>query len=106
MADVYLLHFEHPYWCKAQHYIGYTKFTAEERIREHLAGNGSKLVAYALAHGNTFECVLTEHYDTIPEARARERQLKAWHGLKSLCPKCKLKGGINATNSGKITAEL
>ncbi len=93
MAEVYLLHFEHPYWRKAQHYVGYTKFTAEERIREHQAGNGSKLVAYALAHGNSFELVLTEHYDAIPEARARERQIKAWHGLNRFCPKCKTKGG-------------
>lgn len=89
MAEVYLLHFDRPYWGSARHYVGYTKFTAAERIAQHRAGNGSKLVAYALAHGRQFECVLIEHYDTPQEARAREIQLKSWHGLKRLCPQCK-----------------
>ncbi|MDD5510458.1 MAG: GIY-YIG nuclease family protein [Dehalococcoidales bacterium] len=89
MADVYLLHFERPYWGKARHYVGYTKFTAAERIDTHRAGNGSKLVAYAMAHGNNFECVLTEHFDSPQEARARELQLKKRHGLNKLCPRCK-----------------
>jgi predicted GIY-YIG superfamily endonuclease len=89
MPDVYLLHFDRPYWTKARHYIGYTKFTAEERIAKHRDGNGSKLVAYALAHGINFVCALVEHFDTPQEARARELQLKANHKISRLCPKCR-----------------
>lgn len=93
MPDVYLLHFNRPYWCNAQHYIGYTKFTAEEHIATHRAGNGSKLVAYALAHGINFKCVLIEHFETCAKARERENQLKARHGPHGLCSICK--GKIN-----------
>jgi predicted GIY-YIG superfamily endonuclease len=89
MPDVYLLHFDRPYWARARHYIGYTKFTAEERITKHRAGNGSKLVAYALAHGANFEVAQVEHFDTIPEAREREKNLKARHGARKLCSVCK-----------------
>lgn len=88
MPDVYLLHFNHPYWSNARHYVGYTKFTTEERIATHKAGNGSKLVAYALAHGCLFDCVLVEHYDTCQQARTRENKIKRNSHFNRLCPIC------------------
>src|SRR4030043_1722208 len=89
MPNVNLLHFDRPYWVKAQHYIGYTKFTAEERIATHRNGNGSKLVAFALSHGCDCECVMVEHFDTCQAARAREKRLKRNGHLRDKCQICK-----------------
>jgi predicted GIY-YIG superfamily endonuclease len=102
MADVYCLHFLWPYWGKAQHYTGRTKFTAEERIEVHRSGKGSKLVAYALAHGNDFILAYKESFDTQHEAMIREHRLKKRHGgVKGTCPICnKLKKGKQQTCSG------
>ncbi len=95
MADMYLLHFERPYWGKARHYVGYTKFTAEERIATHRSGKGSLLVNYALnKKGIEFQLAFKETFDTCEEARKRERQLKQWHGLNRVCPIC-AKAGVN-----------
>lgn len=104
MAELYLLHFDRPFWARAQHYVGYTKFTAQERIDQHLNGNGSKLVAYALKQGCTFQCVLVERFDTPEEARKRERQLKARHGLKKICPLCR-EGGASGKTLQRNTAQ-
>lgn len=94
MAEVYILHFDKPYWNKCQHYIGYTKFTAEQRCAVHRgkAKNGSKpskLVQYALAHGNDFVIAYKEAFDDDWKARQRERQLKHSGHLARLCPVCK-----------------
>jgi predicted GIY-YIG superfamily endonuclease len=91
MADVYLLHFDKPYWRNCQHYIGYTKFTAEERITKHREGNGSKLVAYALRKGCDFTISLIEHYNTPEEARIREQQIKNRGHFDRLCIACRQK---------------
>lgn len=89
MTDIYVLHFNKPYWLNARHYVGYTKFTAAERIATHRSGNGSLLVKYALSKGLDFELAFAETYDTIPEARAREIALKKTHAIPRLCPICK-----------------
>ncbi len=100
MAEIYLLHFKKPYWKTCQHYIGYTKFTAEERCAVHRGTkkNGSKpsrLVQYALRHGNDFVIAHVETFDTDWEARQRERQLKRGGKLSRLCPMCNVKGGAS-----------
>jgi predicted GIY-YIG superfamily endonuclease len=89
MPDVYCLHFLEPYWGKAQHYVGRTKFTTEERVAIHRSGKGSRLVAYALDHGNDFVVSFKETYTTTHDAMIREHRLKMRHGgIKGLCPIC------------------
>lgn len=93
MAEVYILHFEKPYWKTCQHYIGYTKFTAEKRCAVHrgLEKNGSKpskLVQYALKKGIDFVIAHTEQFEEDWQARQRERQLKRNGHLSRLCPVC------------------
>jgi predicted GIY-YIG superfamily endonuclease len=95
MSDVYLLHFDKPYWNNARHYVGYTTKTAEERIAKHRDGTGSLLVNYAIQHGNDFKVAMVEHYDTKYEAVTREFELKNSHALARTCPICqanKVKG--------------
>ena len=92
MAEVYVLHFKKPYWKNCQHYVGYTKFTAEIRCAVHrgLHKNGSKpskLVQYALRHDNDFEIVHVEAFEEDWEARQREKRIKRGGG-KKLCPMC------------------
>jgi predicted GIY-YIG superfamily endonuclease len=90
MAFVYLLHFDKPFWSNAQHYVGYTKLPLQRRIRKHRNGTGSLLVRYALQKkGCKFKLAMSEEYPTPGEARERELQLKALHGLKKICPICK-----------------
>lgn len=93
MAELYLLHFKKPYWKTCQHYVGYTKFTAEERCAVHrgIKKNGSKpskLVQFALNNGIDFNIVYTESYKESWQARQRERKLKRNGHLKRLCPVC------------------
>jgi len=88
MASIYILHFNKPYWHNAKHYVGYTKFTAEERIAKHRNGNGSLLVSYALKHRCDFELSHDETFDTTQEARYRERQLKREGHLSRHCSIC------------------
>ena len=92
MPEVYLLHFNKPYWANARHYIGYTKFTAAERCKLHREGKGSRLVDYALRHGCAFVIAHAEHFETKQEARARERRIKKNGRIKNLCPICNKKG--------------
>lgn len=93
MAELYLLHFNKPYWTNCRHYVGYTKFTAEERCAVHrgVKKNGSKpskLVQYALRQGIDFVIAHVERFDTDWEARQRERKLKRGGKLSKLCPVC------------------
>lgn len=94
---VYQLHFDRPYWqagkARCQHYVGYTKRTVDERMAEHQAGKGSKLVAYALRRGIDFRVVLVEVYTDRQSARAREQQIKRNSCAKRLCPICQSEGG-------------
>jgi len=93
VAELYILHFKKPYWKNCQHYVGYTKFTAEERCAVHrgVMKNGSKpskLVQYALNHGNDFVIALVEQFNEDWEARQAERKIKRSGGGKRLCPIC------------------
>ena len=92
-AEVYILHFDRPYWRTCRHYVGYTKIGVEERVRIHRAGNGSRLVRYAINKGIDFTIALVEQYSTIGEARKRELQLKRGRNLKRMCPICRGKEG-------------
>ena len=87
-AQVYILHFDQPYWKTCQHYVGYTRVGVDERLKVHRAGNGSKLVKYAMNHGINFSLVKVEDFDSIGEARQRERQIKKRGGGGKLCPIC------------------
>lgn len=48
---VYLLHFE-PAYRTARHYLGFTSGAVGDRIRRHIEGKGSPLVAAASAAGS------------------------------------------------------
>jgi len=89
MPEVYILHFDRPYWKTCQHYAGYTKGLATERLQKHLSGNGSKICRYAVEHGINFQIVHTERFDTIASARAREIKLKKEAKLKTHCYICR-----------------
>lgn len=88
-SEVYILHFEQPYWNRARHYVGYTTIGAENRIEKHRTGNGSLLVNYAHnKKGIDFVVGLIEQYATRPLARWRERQLKREGHLARHCEIC------------------
>jgi predicted GIY-YIG superfamily endonuclease len=92
LAELYLLHFKKPYWNKCQHYVGITKFTAEERCAVHRGnkeGRPSKLVQYALRNGNDFVVAHVEKFNSDSEARQREKQIKRNGHFSKLCPVCR-----------------
>jgi len=96
MAEVYLLHFNKPFWKTCQHYVGYTKFTAEKRCAVHrgeLDGKPSLLVQYALRNGNDFVIAKVERFRTQHKARQREWQIKRNGHFSKICPICN--GDIN-----------
>ena len=88
MTTVYILHFDKPYWKTCQHYVGYTKFPVNERLKKHKDGTGCKIAKYAMSKGIDFLLVHTEEFDTISEARRREKQLKKEGNLKRRCSVC------------------
>ncbi|MDD2731424.1 MAG: endonuclease [Candidatus Portnoybacteria bacterium] len=89
-AQVYLLHFEQPYWSKAQHYVGYTTIGADSRIEKHRTGKGSLLVNYAHnKKGIPFQVALVEDFETAQLARHFERKLKNEGHLSRHCPICR-----------------
>lgn len=82
IGTVYLLHFERPLR-HAQHYLGWA-LDHEARLRDHLAGKGSRLVAAVVAAGIGVELVRTwEGVD-----RHFERSLKNG-SHRHHCPRCK-----------------
>ena len=88
-SEVYILHFEKPYWSEARHYVGYTTIGAENRIELHRKGEGSLLVNYAHnKKGINFVVGLIENYASRPLARWRERQLKREGHLARHCKVC------------------
>lgn len=87
MPEVYILHFSRPVWGKVQHYCGYTKLTADERLQRHQSGNGSRLCKCANDRGITYEIVHMEQFDSIGEAMKREIELKKG-SLRRHCPCC------------------
>ncbi|MFA4972985.1 MAG: GIY-YIG nuclease family protein [bacterium] len=86
---VYMIHFDRPVGDvsnphgSAQHYIGYTT-DLEARMKEHRAGNGSKLMAAVSAQGIAWRVVVV-----WPGAgRDWERQLKRRKDTPRWCPIC------------------
>lgn len=95
-AQIYLLHFDKPYWKNCRHYVGYTTIGVENRVAVHrreLKGHGrpSMLVDYALQNGCDFQVALVEDYDCIQMAKHREYKIKR-RGVVRCCPICKKAG--------------
>jgi len=89
-SQVYILHFQSPYWTRCRHYVGYTTIGTENRIELHRNGKGSLLVNYAHnKKGIPFQIGLIEQYATRPLARWRERQLKKEGHLSRHCEICR-----------------
>ena len=89
-SEVYILHFDRPYWGIARHYVGYTTIGAEERIRLHRSGKGSLLVNYAHnKQGIGFVVGMVENYANRTLARWREKQLKRQGHLARHCGVCR-----------------
>lgn len=92
-SEVYLLHFDRPYWKQARHYVGYTTKSTAERVDVHRSGKGSLLVNYAHnKQGIPFQVGLVEQFATRVLARWREKKLKREGHLARHCEICK-KGG-------------
>lgn len=91
-GTVYLLHFEPGLRVRdgvyARHYIGWTSQPPEDRLAEHMAGNGSPLVKAAVAAGADVRIArlwfgVDRHF---------ERRLKNRREAPRLCPLCVLAG--------------
>ncbi len=73
-----------PAYFHARHYIGWTIDTdPSRRIAEHLSGQGSPLVAAAVATGRTVDLVLA-----VPGDRGLKRRWHNRHGTR-VCPRCR-----------------
>ena len=85
---VYLIHFARPYH-HAQHYLGSTSRTAQQRFAEHGTQDGSRLLAAVRAAGIPFEIVRT-WTEPLESVRLKERALKRLKGNTKLCPICRM----------------
>jgi predicted GIY-YIG superfamily endonuclease len=86
-ATVYLIHFARPYK-HAKHYVGYTALeSVDDRMARHRDGRGSRLLQVVTQAGIEWAIVRLWQYDTIKEARTKERQLKN-HSAGRNCPIC------------------
>lgn len=85
---IYLPHFSHPVG-HARHYWGYTHRTAQERMADHLQGNGSPLVRAAVLAGTEVRIVRTWRGGRKLE-RKLKRQKHAWR----FCPICRSERGM------------
>jgi predicted GIY-YIG superfamily endonuclease len=84
MSHVYLLHFD-PSFKHAQHYAGYTtRDDVSDRVAEHIAGRGARIVRLAIASGCTIR--LARVWRDVP--RKHEMKIKG-RSLRPLCPLCK-----------------
>jgi hypothetical protein len=68
----------------ARHYLGWTGNGVEQRLAEHLSGQGSPLIKAAIERGMIPELVRTWERAT----RNDERKLKRSKNLPRLCPHC------------------
>lgn len=83
VGTIYLLHFTPPVR-HAIHYVGWTRGDdPAPRVSQHLARQGSPLVAAAVRAGCSIELVLTR-----PGTRRDERALKDRKNARALCPLC------------------
>jgi len=90
---VYLLHFDPPYrapigdtgrFKTAGHYLGSTAGSAQQRLAEHVAGQGSPLVKAAVAAGSRILLA-----GIWPGGRADERKMKRSHHHARRCLYCR-----------------
>jgi hypothetical protein len=79
---VYLLHFDRPL-AHAQHYLGSTELTVEERVDRHLSGDGSPLVRAVVAAG-----IGVKVARTWKGGRRLEKKFKRAQHNRALCPIC------------------
>ena len=79
---VYLIHFDRPYH-HAAHYLGFCKDRVEDRLAEHRAGRGARLLQVINDAGIGWRLVRTWRGD-----RKLERRLKRWKKSPRLCPVC------------------
>lgn len=84
---IYLLHIDPPYH-HARHYLGYTDRQSptaiEDRLNEHITGQGNGLVfaAYQAGHTITLACVFEGDGNL-------ERQIKNRRNTPRICPCCR-----------------
>jgi predicted GIY-YIG superfamily endonuclease len=82
-GTIYLLHFARPYR-HARHYLGFAE-DLEQRLAQHRAGRGARLVQVVLGAGIGFEVARTWKGD-----RRLERRLKNQRNAPArLCPICR-----------------
>jgi predicted GIY-YIG superfamily endonuclease len=82
-GTIYLLHFARPYR-HARHYLGFAE-DLEQRLAQHRAGRGARLVQVVLGAGIGFEVARTWEGD-----RRLERRLKNQRNAPArLCPICR-----------------
>jgi hypothetical protein len=103
LGTVYLLHFEHGLPVTgnrfARHYIGFADRDVAARVRHHLEGRGSPLVAAVVAAGQR----VTLERTWSGADRHFERRLKNRHEAPRLCPRCVAAGLTNGR--GPLTPE-
>lgn len=85
VGTLYLLHFDKIVSDTAQHYLGFTMRTPEERLVDHRTGRGAKLTRYAAQCNVKMEIVWT-----VLGTRADERRLKNRSNHRSICPLCRV----------------
>lgn len=83
---IYTIHFDEPFG-HARHYTGFTA-NLEERMNEHKAGRGSKLLAHVKDAGIGWHVASVEWSDAGKGKHGREGQLK-WRGATRRCSTCK-----------------
>lgn len=86
---VYLLHFttpignlDNPHGA-AQHYVGWTPVSLEQRIDEHVKGMGARICAAAAQAGASLLVARTWSGNYI-----QEKRLKRYKNARKLCPIC------------------
>lgn len=81
---VYLIHFDRPFG-HAQHYIGLAS-DFEKRMERHKQGRGSNLIRVIQNAGIGWHVVRI--WEAGVNAPAVEKELKAYHNSRHLCPEC------------------
>ncbi|NCS94249.1 MAG: hypothetical protein COX79_01315 [Candidatus Levybacteria bacterium CG_4_10_14_0_2_um_filter_36_16] len=58
-------------------YVGVTE-NIEKRIKRHMLGDGAEFTK----RNKVYDLVYSEQFETLPEARRREKQIKGWRRAK------------------------
>lgn len=88
MAYVYILRNQ-----KGVHYVGITALASLKRLDRHNRGD-----VFSTRWGRPWELVHSEHFVTLDQARAREKQIKSWKGGNALR---KLLSGAAGSSNGR-----